>query len=65
MGNVIRLREYRRLPGYLTPDTVRDRKLIRACGWKGATLFSEATVNILLEVVSSAGFWLSTPVLRD
>ena len=65
MRNVINLREYRRLPGMFTPDTIMDRDLLRSAGWKGGTLIYEAEIDNLLTIVSAAGFWLSTPALRD
>ena len=65
MNLVIRLRNYRRLPGYFTPDTIRDRELLRAIGWTGGTLISEGAMDTLLGAVSKAGCWLSTAALRD
>ena len=62
---VINLREYPRLPGYFTPDTIRDRDLLRAAGWKGSTLIKDCEIDTLLTVVSREGYWLSTPIKDD
>ena len=64
-NEVIHLREYRRLPGYFTPDTIRDRDLLRGAGWQGSTLIPDYQIDAVLEVVSASGYWLSIIALRD